>query len=314
MSKNSSFLRLSVLYWVLASCGTQDYEPRPKTEAKAKSDQEIIADGVPIPIPVPIPESIDDPSEKILTVEIEEKAPTSDADDSTLQERLFERDPATGYLWRLLETAGVPPETLDTLAQPLEDLPGVNRFEAFGTSVVGGAIFGVLVRYSGSWFLGKPADTTRGAWIWDRFGAHLSNTGNGLLRGGLYGGLCETALAGGNIIPFAGILGQNFSALSAAISLGSISSVAAGSFAKKWVGEIPKHTRKKKTLPKSKQKLVLARLQHWSQTTPLGQTLRYRVLPGISFVLVGSGVGLLVYDSLQMNAAMQAEMESAKVE
>jgi hypothetical protein len=284
--KSFPFLRFASLCWLLTACGTQDYESPPKTEKRI--------------LPV-------------LPVPVSSRAAPSPPDSGLRDSPLIKRVVQPGYLFRALRWMGVSPDTIASWTLPLEDRPGVNHFGAFGTSVTGGAIIGVLVRYSGSWFLGRPSNVKDGPWVWERLRGNFANAGKGLLRGALYGGLCETALAGGNLTPLDGILGQNFTALSAAISLGTLSSAAAGPLARRWVGKIPTPAQLKKlTFPTRGGSLVLRRLRYWSQTHSLGRAIRYRLVPGLSIVIVGSGVGFLIYEKIQSGAA-QPDVEASSL-
>lgn len=222
--------------------------------------------------------------------------------------------PKSGYIWGGLEWIGVPPSMILKLKCQLADVRTVSEFKALGSAIFGGAVIGVVVKYSGSWFFGKPAEAGPGHWFWNRLDETTKNVSQGALRGALFGGVCETALAGGNFTPFAGFLGQSFAALSSAVTLGVLSSIAATPYIEKLINQEPlpndippsevqaareaEIVSETEALRKRRPVGFRAKMREWTQTTKIGRGLRYRVAPGIAIVGIGAGVGLLIYDSL----------------
>lgn len=218
--------------------------------------------------------------------------------------RPIEKSLTPGYLWRGFRLVGMSDETLSALQCPLRDAPGVNHFEAFGSSLFWGAILGVVIRFSDSWFLGKPVETGEGHWFWNNLDQTVRKSGQGLIRGAIFAGVCETLLAGGNFTPFNGILGQDFVALSAGLSVGGLSAIAATPLLSRYMEkqEEPPITLKEDDPSNPISRRIISQLNQWSKTSEIGQRFRYRVAPGLVLLGIGAGFGLLVYDHLQSSA------------
>jgi hypothetical protein len=272
MKKQIECLQLLTCLILLNACGTRDYDV-PQTESAVQKEEVIV------------------PSARLAGGAI------------AIVPR---EEPSPGYLWGGLEWIGIPTSMVSKLKCKLADDESANELKALGAAMVGGAAVGIVIKYSGSWFFGKPADSGPGHWFWNRLDETTKNVTQGALRGVVFGGVCQTALAGGNFTPFAGILGQSFAALASAITLGVLSSIAATPLIQKLMGpssssvseavlssdatEKPVHGRLRR---------VTATIKEWSEKSTIGKGLRYRVAPGLAIVGIGAGVGLLVYDGLQ---------------
>jgi len=208
-----------------------------------------------------------------------------------------------GYIWQGLKWVGVPDEMVSDFQTHLADeVKTLNHFEAFGTAVLGGAVLGLVIRASDSWFFGAPVDSKAGHWFWKRMDRAVKGTTQGLGRGGLFAGGCYLLLSGVNSLRYDGLLGGDFSALSSAAVLGGMGAGASLNF-------INKMANKDWSLPKSKlgqyiysQKYVgkgLGKFQEWSTTTEIGKGIRYKLIPGVTVLGIGSGIGLIVYNFIQ---------------
>lgn len=239
-----------------------------------------------------------------------------------------------GYMWGGLEWIGVSNETVSGLKCRLEDGPSVSEFKVFGAAILGGAILGIVIRSSGSWFLGKPTDPGPGHWFWNRLDETIKTVSQGGFRGALLAGGCETLLAGGNFTPLAGFLGQTFAALSGAITLGVMSSIAAAPYLKRLMSadsaELAKARRWRKRDSHGRFKSkdpddpddppdenrgwggAAMKLNKWSKTSDLGRGIRYRVAPGLTILGLGSGAGLIIYDWLQPDDDRKEKCGQAK--
>lgn len=201
-----------------------------------------------------------------------------------------------GQLWRGLRWFHVPPESLLDLRCRLADGTGVNRYEAFGTAILGGAVLGLVVHASDSWFFGQPVEPGPGHWFWKRLSQVIKTSSQGVVRGALFGGACAELLSGWNLFPINGLLGPDYSVLSAAATLGGLSSLAAAPHMRRLLG--PDEVRAD-TTEGIQPELSPGRLRRWLRYVDIRPGLRYRLFPGLMVVGVGSGVGLLVYNSLQ---------------
>ena len=216
-----------------------------------------------------------------------------------------------GYLWGGLKWIGLPDDMLANLKCRLEDGPSVNEFKVFGTTVIGGAILGMVIRGSGSWFLGKPTEPAPGHWFWNRLDETIKVVGQGSFRGALLAGGCETLLAGGNFSPLAGILGQAFAALSGAITLGGLTSLAAAPFITKLMSETgpnaPVEAQDRAGIGAAGDgngiswRDRFSQFKEWTTTSDLSRGVRYRVAPGLMIVGLGTGVGYLIYNQFDVD-------------
>ncbi|MBX3023015.1 MAG: hypothetical protein KF799_15170 [Bdellovibrionales bacterium] len=212
------------------------------------------------------------------------------------QRPVLRAEASTGHLWSGLSWVRVSDETIRGWRCSLKDTDDVSDFQGFGASVLGGAVIGVVIRASGSNFLGQPIEPGPGHWFWNRLDQSIKTAGRGIVRGALLAGVCETALAGGNLTPFSGILGQDFVALSTGLTLGGLSMLAASPL-------IDKRLREKEPVEEvvtdGAPPQVLATLRTWAHTSDAGRGLRYKLLPKITVVGAGSGIGYLVYHWIQ---------------
>jgi hypothetical protein len=234
-----------------------------------------------------------------------------------------------------LSWIGVSDESLRGLKCALADGPRVDHFKAFGTSILGGAIIGVVIRSSGSWFFGKPIQPGPGHWFWNRFDQAVKTGGQGSLRGALFAGTCETILAGGNLLPFRGLIGQDFNALSAATALGALTALAANPYVWMMMGEdptgadVPEAQTVQAADPGDGQAegdgsdggapgeggvpselgplasgargrgRFTEQIRDWAKSGELHRGVRYRLAPGVLIVGIGASVGVVIYNGLQ---------------
>ncbi len=237
------------------------------------------------------------------------------SDRSIRSQHLMVRPSESGYLWGGLHWVGVPDDAVKALRCQYMDRPNSNRFSAFGATIVGGAVLGVASRFSGSWFFGRPTPSEKGHWFWNRLDQTIKTGGQGLMRGALFAGVCETLLAGGNMTPFSGVLGQDFSVLASAITLGGLAAIAAAPYVQKKLGESSNAETSSeggaenppnddgggggRNNPRDLARRIASHLQDWSKSSEIGKGIRYRLMPGIVIIGIGAGFGLIVYDGLQ---------------
>jgi hypothetical protein len=266
------FLLAICLSVVLIACGSQDYPP-PPNQTGVRHEEQPTAPGQP--------------------------QPTTAA--PALEPNVY----TPGYVWRIADWIGLPDSGVEDLKCRLQD-QNVNHFQALGTTIGGGAILGVIIRRSGSWFFGQPYDPGPGHWFWNRLDETVKTVGQGVWRGGLTAMACDVLLAGGDYIPISGILGHEFAALSAALTLGGLSSMAATPYIEKWIGSPPQAPLNPpigealwQPPSGSWPKRVWAKVSDWTEKSEIGRGLRYRIGPRLVIVGVGIGAGFLVYDKLQ---------------
>jgi hypothetical protein len=284
-------VRLSRIMFALAltlnGCGTQDYEKPPAFDRRPQD----AGNGNPEPARPPPPQAA-----------YSEKVP--------IAPRSFK----PGYMWSGLTWIGVPDSTWHGLRCALKDSPDADHFKALGASVLGGAVIGIVIRSSGSYFLGKPVDPGPAHPFWQKVDIFAKTAGQGVIRGSLFTAGCEMLLAGGGLTPLRGILGQEFSALSAGLSLGLITAIASSNYVQRAVGKDPgpPKIRKGKGGTASRRRRSpnrgwLGNIEDWSRKSEIGRGIRYRFAPGIAVVGIGAGVGLLVYDNLEGKQPLPAD-------
>lgn len=213
-------------------------------------------------------------------------------------------DHESGYLWRLLNWTGVADQELPTFKSQLADTAQSGSFDAFGTTVIGGAVMGVIVRASRSWFFGQPIQSDIGHWFWRGVYRTANGTAQGASRGALFSFTCYLLLVGADPLPYEGLLGDDFKALSSALVLGGMSSIVGATMADSIVrGDwASTDTRWGRFINRSSRaRHFFSNLQEWTTTTSIGRGLRYKVAPGIIILGIGTGVGLVVYDSLHVS-------------
>ncbi|MCB0355484.1 MAG: hypothetical protein KDD40_00665, partial [Bdellovibrionales bacterium] len=177
-----------------------------------------------------------------------------------------------------------------------------SEFTALGTAAIGGAVIGVIMRSTGSWFFGKPVDSPVGHWFWRTIDKVIKNNKAGVVRGGTFASAFYLTLAGMPSLSFKGLLGMQFSSFSCSVALGGMTVLATGNIIKNINREDWRH-------PKSRLgrwlnhtdtgKNAMAKMQEWTSETQLGRFVRYNVSPGLFILGLGSGIGLIVYDYLE---------------
>lgn len=275
----------------LGACGTRDYEEAPPPET---FPAEFTAP------PLEQPRPYGDPD--IVNEAVTESSPES----------------SRGYLWGGLDWMGVSDRTLSDLECALANGPSVNEFQVFGTALLGGAILGMVIRHSGSWFFGKPPEPAANEWFWKRLERTTQTAGPGAVRGALFAGTCQIMFTGVDALSFDGMIGSNFSALSASLIMGGMSSLAAKPHIARLIGSESANAALTSTRmarlrerfgqpptgsgPRAGAREALLRagerVSEWSRTTSLGKGVRYRLAPGLFILGIGGGAGLLVYDWL----------------
>jgi hypothetical protein len=218
------------------------------------------------------------------------------------QKPLIVRKNRPGYLFSGLKWIGVSDESVENIKCRFKDRADVNHFNSLGVSIMGGAIIGLVIRTSGSWFFGQPIEPGPGHWFWNRLDQTIKTGAQGLTRGVLFAAVCETLLAGDNFTPLTGFLGQDFSALSAALTLGGLSAIAVSPYIRRKMGRPVSEPEFALRPPGNDGKFshrVMMTVEEWSRTSDLGRAVRYRVAPDISIVGIGGAVGLVIYGWLQ---------------
>lgn len=220
-----------------------------------------------------------------------------------------------GYIWDMMSWVGVSNDNISEFKSELVDHEGTNTFNTFGTTLLGGAILGLVIRSSDSWFFGGPIPTKEGHWFWRKLNKTSKLTTQGLVRGGMFASGCHLALTGLNPISYDGLLGEGFTAMSASIILGGMSSLALSPY----MNKIMKKDWKLNNLsgnPISQNpgfiRTTATNIVEWSKSSQLGKGIRYKLIPGISILGLGSGVGLIIYNYLQNNDQEEYFSEVAK--
>lgn len=258
---------LIVTVFLLNACGSDDYGPD-------HSEQGKTAQGKP-----------------------EQKVPPPATGQMSMIEQ---REARTGFIWQGLGWLGLNDGMVSDFKSRLADDKQTNPFCTFGASVLGGAVLGLVVRASGSWFFGGPVEPKPGHWFWNSLNKTVQSGGRGILRGGLFGGGCYLLLTGLSPLPFSGLLGQSFRALSSSIVLGGMSLGAASPFIRRMIGKDWTDTESPigKALSRTKwTRQGAEKFQHWSESTEIGEGIRYRVIPGLVILGIGAGIGMLIYES-----------------
>lgn len=275
---NNNLLRLLFVFSILLlSCeGTRDY-PQPTANGQAGTLSE--------PPPPPPSSSPIDNNQPIKNGKgnSEEQEPI-----------LMEHEYPVGYLWEGMNWLGIPENNLVDFMNFLADSPDINAFTALGSSFFGGAALGLLVRSSGSWFFGGPIKSEASHWFWKRLNISFNTISQGLLRGGIFAGACHIALTGIYPIPYQGLLGQEFHALSSAVILGTLSSIAADPYIRKLVN----HDWSKGKVPAFLRHGV-DKIHQWTHQNTIGLAIRHRIGPRVLVIGIGFGVGLVIYNNLQ---------------
>ncbi len=214
--------------------------------------------------------------------------------------------PEEGQLWRGIDWlrdnfdwVEIPDESLDSLKEGLQDqLPSRINFDALGMAVIGGAVLGVVIRGSGSWFFGGPVEPHEYHPLLKKAHKAISATVQGSVRGGGFAGGCYLLLTG--LDPFySGLYGQAYGALAAATVTGGMASGAALNIIQKIVNmdfsQPPK-------IRRGHLGRGLDKLEKWTTGTKIGKGVRYKVVPGLVMVGVGAGVGVWVFHEIQRDS------------
>lgn len=234
----------------------------------------------------------------------EEESPAEEQIQVTQSPWLIDQDEGSeaGYLWDGLNWVGVSDDFITYLQTSLTDNMRTNTFSSFGTTVMGGAVLGLIVKASGSWFLGGPVNSQSSHWFWQQTNKALSSWGQSVVRGGLFSGACYLVLSGARPLPYDGILGHDFTALSSAISLGVMASIASSPIIfhlvrQDWsnpnslLGKVASHY--------GRVGQATLKIQRWSNSTNIARGIRYQLAPGIVILGIGSGLGIIIYEVLQ---------------
>lgn len=292
--KNYRYLLAASL--AVSACGTRDYPPVPQQDS------------------IPTEERISTPPAR-----------------SSSTPTIIPSRAKPGYLWSAMDWVKVPNESVKDMRCALGDGPKVDDFEAFGTALLGGALLGLVIRSSDSWFFGKPIEPAPGHWFWSRLEQGFKIGAQGAVRGALFAGACEVALAGSTLVPFRGLLGHNFSAVSAAATLAGMAALAGNPYVRHLFREDPSGRLKTaeeateseraaeaeaaaEAQAKEEEAMVTGEPQPppprirkrdrlWSATAELREGFHYRVAPGIMIVGIGTGIGLITYNWLQHEEA-----------
>lgn len=284
---------------MLVSCGTQDYAKRPEEPGTPKA-RTVTPQSTPLPVRPPL---------------------------------LSSGQHNKGHLWGAMRWFGLSNQTVENLRCSYGDRGGVHDFNAFGASFVGGAVIGVVVRYSGSLFFGSPANDGHGHGpdggsavggavgslharsFWNRiYRASDHVIGAGLSAGAFVGG-CQALLAGTKFPPWDGLLGNDYSAFSSAVAVALATGVAVSPWVYKAFGEAPPRIPKPSSFisqpppsdgdgvtpkPTMTQRLanMPARIKNWSEESGFSNGFWYRLMPGVVVLGVSNSVGMIVYDRL----------------
>lgn len=185
-----------------------------------------------------------------------------------------------GYVWRGLRWFGLEDDKVNSLKEALNDDSQTDAFCAFGSTVIGGAILGLVIRFAGNWVFGQSVSVASKSPVWNRIEAMGKTTGQGTLRGALTGAGCYLLLTGLSPIPYSGLLGMDFKGLSSALVLGGLAGIAFSPYARSIV-------RKNRPLWKD--------VRRWTGSSELTNYTRYQVAPGLMILGIGAGMGLLVF-------------------
>lgn len=268
----------------LVSCGTQDYDT------------------------AETPNIASSPATTRTSSTTDPRQTSATATAPTYEKPLLKTPYHPGYLWMGLRWVGVSDDAVTRLKCTLRDSQNVNHFSAFGSTLLWGGILGIVIHASGGWLFGRPADAPSGHWFWNNFDHSVKTGFQGFARGAIFAGACDTLLAGGNLTPFAGVLGHEHAAASAAISLATMSSMAASPFVQKWLRETQARAatgnasdRPSGNLDVGRRdfKAAISNIRDWTRSSEIGRAIRYKVAPGVLIIGIGAGVGVIVHDWLQ---------------
>jgi hypothetical protein len=225
----------------------------------------------------------------------------------TARPRVTTEGSGAGYLWKGLRWAEIPQSEIDEVKCHLADSIDTSRLQSFSSALVSGAVIGVIGKFSNAWLFGKPEDLPReGHWFWNNFDRTIRNTFGGAFRGALLVGGCQTLLSGGNITWFSGVLGEEYTALSTALSVGAFASIASKPYIwNRWA----KMPQRPAVLPANEPPpafngyanyagKAFRHLKEWSSTSDIGLGIRYRFVPGVMILGIGGGLGYLIYQGL----------------
>ena len=192
------FLLLLAQLSFLISCGTQDYGDsnggdqdeseqvvRPVNDSTPNNESNQNQES-PAPNGGAGGLSRDNPTQQTGDVRDSDQAPNIPGSQNIASPRAI----TDGYLWYGLEWVGVSEEAMMDLKDQLRENENANDFRAFGATVIGGAVLGLVMRISGSLFFGKPIESEMSHWFWHYLDKAAKNMGQGAGRGALFAGGC----------------------------------------------------------------------------------------------------------------------------
>lgn len=186
----------------------------------------------------------------------------------------------SGYVWRGLRWVGLQDEKVGALQEALDDDSKTDAFCAFGTTVMGGAALGLVIRFAGNWLFGQSVSVASKSPVWRRIEEMGKTTSQGTLRGAMTAAGCYLLLTGLSPVPYPGLLGMEFKGLASSLVLGGLAGIAFSPYARSIV---------------RKNRPLWRKMKKWTGSADLNNYARYHVAPGLMILGVGSGVGLLVF-------------------
>lgn len=292
MMKNSvvKYLGFVLFFSIILGCGTRDYGTE-KDKADTKNDLEVI---------IGKSKAKDLLSEKKLQKRINETqgistfgAESPDAGSSSKE----------GYIWEGMRFISIPEDKIASLQERLQNEKDLNNACMVGTVLASGVVLAFVIRIGGSIFFGAHPEYNPGThWFWQGLGKTKHLITDTSFRGAAFATGCHLALVGVGAIGYKGLMGPEYSALSASVLAGSMvawsSSPYLNYFSKSdWgqpTGRIGKWLQTKGNIGQ-----WAGKAQTWTSGSVLGRGLRYEIIPGLILLGIASGVGVVVYDGLQ---------------
>lgn len=281
---------------LVSSCGTQDYEKPPQT-----ADE------------VATPEAAEGPT----------------AVEKTKSKRVAS---PKGNIWQGLEWVGVNEKHLDEIRCRYRD--NAADIPSLGTVFIGGAVIGVVARYSGSVFFGRPpaehghggsgghghggpsghegARVSSEQSLFENLMSQLSHAPGAALRGGIWLTACQMALSG-KFTPFDGLLGRDFMGLSSALTLGGAAALTAPAWVHKFIGEAPPPEKPNMDTTRLHPENEspdgrgggkprgfdrISRMFQWLDRSTFNKPVWYQLSHSLGILFISGEVGYLVYNFL----------------